>query len=83
MSGSILFSSGRDSPVNEDWLRKKSFADRMRMSAGMIEPAASTMISPGAISSILICIWAPSRMTMAVDWTIFRSERTAASDRFS
>ena len=49
--GAENFSTGIDSPVIADWLTKKSFAARMRRSAGMTEPAARTTMSPGTTSA--------------------------------
>ena len=61
-------SIGMDSPVMADWLTKKSFAARIRTSAGMIDPAVSAKTSPGATSWIGTASSAPSRRTITVDW---------------
>ena len=58
---SASFSTGMDSPVSADWVTKKSLAARMRRSAGMIEPAARTTMSPGTISAIGTSASVPSR----------------------
>ena len=42
-----VFSTGMDSPVSADWLTKKSLAAISRRSAGMMEPACRSTISPG------------------------------------
>ena len=54
-----------DSPVRADWLTKKSLAEMSRRSAGMMDPAVSTTISPGTSSFIGISISLPSRRTDA------------------
>ena len=58
------FSIGSDSPVREDWLTNKSFASMIRMSAGIMSPAAIMTISPGTRSVMLISSsWLPARFT--------------------
>ena len=63
-AGAGFFSIGMDSPVSADWLTNRSLAWMMRASAGMIEPAARTTMSPGTMSDRGISISFPSRMTM-------------------
>ncbi len=41
------FSTGNDSPVNEPWMTNRSLAETIRMSAGIMSPAASLTTSPG------------------------------------
>ena len=49
----------------------------------MIEPAASTTISPGTISSMGTVISTPSRMTSQVDFTIACNFAIVAAERLS
>ena len=81
--GSAFFSTGIDSPVSADWVTKKSFADRIRKSAGMMLPAASTTMSPGTTSSSGTSICLPSRTTSVVVFTNFCNCSTARDDRVS
>ncbi len=80
---SAFFSTGMDSPVNADWVTKKSFAERMRRSAGIRLPAARITMSPGAISSSGTSTSAPSRNTVTVVLTSFCSFSTAFEERAS
>ena len=60
------FSTGSLSPVRLDWLRNRSFARRMRTSAGSMSPADSDTMSPTTISSSGITFFSPSRVTQTV-----------------
>ena len=73
-----VFSTGSLSPVRLDWLINRSFASRMRTSAGIISPADRCTISPTTSSSIGISafswFW---RVTVQVV-VIMASSRSAA-----
>ena len=62
----LSFSTGSDSPVSDDWVINKSFADIILISAGIISPAAKLIISPGKISSIEISLKIPFLLTAIV-----------------
>ncbi|MNU50334.1 hypothetical protein D3C71_392970 [compost metagenome] len=47
----MCFSTGRDSPVSAACATNRSFAFRMRQSAGTMSPAESSMTSPGTSSA--------------------------------
>ena len=61
-----FFSIGRDSPVRTDWLTKKSLAVMSRRSAGMMEPAVSTTMSPGTSSLMGSSVSLPPRRAVQV-----------------
>ena len=73
------FSIGSDSPVSEAWLINKSFESIIRISAGIISPAARYTISPGTSSVISISSSrSPARFARQVFFTIFIKESVAS-----
>ena len=80
---SAVFSTGMDSPVSADCVTKKSLADKIRISAGIRLPAASTTTSPGTTSSKDTSTVFPSRITSVAVFTNFCNCSTARDDRVS
>ncbi len=77
--GPGIFSTGKDSPVNADWLTNKSLADITRASAGVMSPAERKITSPGTMSGSLISCLTPSLSTVAVEVTFCFSSCAAFS----
>ena len=73
-----VFSTGMDSPVRLAWLIKRSLAETIRASAGIMSPAQSEIRSPRTTSRSGISLGVPSRMTVLVTRTIARSLAAAA-----
>ncbi len=82
-SVATYFSTGSDSPVNEDWFTNKSFAQIKRASAGIISPVDRLTISPGTISSIGISWVTPSRVTEVVVSINSFKAKLACCERYS
>ena len=65
-AGPPLFSTGSLSPVRADWLTDRSFAARMRTSAGIMSPAQRCTTSPATMSSSGTSSRRQARSTQAV-----------------
>ena len=74
---------GKDSPVRDDWLIKRSLQERIRRSAGIMSPAKRFTMSPGTISRIRISTCSPPRKTVAVARTSSFSFSAALWERYS
>ena len=72
------FSTGSDSPVSDAWLTNRSFDSMMRMSAGIMSPAARQTTSPGTNSVISTSSLPENRFTKQVFLTIFINESVAS-----
>ncbi len=78
-SASVLFSTGRLSPVSPDSLSARCCAEMMRASAGTMVPRCKSRRSPGTTSGPAIDIARPLRLTSASSAPDLLADRIVAS----
>ena len=83
VTGAVLFSTGRDSPVSTDSSHSSPSVRKSRMSAGTIAPVSMRTRSPGTRSMTSHVVHSPSRRTNARCRTSEWSASTARAARNS